>query len=1017
MFQKPIAFSIISIALILFGYLSLSRLPVDLLPGLEVPSLLVQTEWPGVTVQEIEQRINEPMESYLSTLPGMEKITSIAKPGISLISVSFQWGTDMDIAFLNTREKLDQVRYILPEEAGRPLLIHSNPSDEPVMTIAVSQKNIVKPTFEDELQIKRWVELVFIRRLEQLAGVAQAVPVGAVQAEVSIRFKEDALSAHQLSLSELQMILKSANEFTASGEIRDGWYRYAVNIESRLTSLKDIRELPVKKSGESILMLGDIAEIKWEKKDPISFSYINGHSVLTVLVKKEFGANTVSVVEKIFPVIQQLSQTTPGIQLEVVKESANFISQSIENVIQSLLLGGILAFMILFFYLKDIRLPFTIGISIPVSLCATFILMYLADISLNIISLGGLTLGIGLLVDNSIVVLENISRYREDGNSPLLAAQKGVKEIAFAITASTLTTISVFLPLLVLGGFEGLLFREQALTLTFSLFASLLVALTVLPVMVVWITKRAVKNVGKFSNLSKGMDWLLAGYEKGLGYALTHKKIVLLGSIIFILFGFFLAWLLPAGLFPNQNPNRVTAMIQLKENTSIETTGIIALQWQDRIKMSDQWDTTRYVLSIGGYSDQANLAQVQKEGQHKFTISIPVTGYQQADIWKQKLSDWVKGQNEWGITFYEGEHVLSNWLSVDPTPVILTLNGEDRKKSLSHLSEIEDNLQINNLQTNLNPRFYEKLKVYSVTIKDDRLSFYNISRQEIIQQIEAIGRGKFATEWKHQDDRLTIRFFRDKQSDLSQTYILNKGRQIPLSDLAFINTDVVPEELERVNQMPLIRVETDFTLLDWFWRKDLIISTVQNISISTGLDIGITGMAPYIDTMMSELSLLLWLSVLLIYIILVIQYEHLGYPLLILLSVPFAWVGSFVLMTITNTSINLLSFMGILILTGIAVNDAILKVDFMRRYFQETGNLDQAIFQAGHHRFRPVMMTSLTTILGLLPMLIPFGEGYEFRQGLAVALIGGMISGTLLTLFVIPILFKFIHQIKLGKQE
>ncbi|MEX2345173.1 MAG: efflux RND transporter permease subunit, partial [Balneolaceae bacterium] len=446
--NRPITAIILILAAFIFGSLALSELSVDLLPEVDSPNLVVQTDWQGAAPREIENRINEQLEAVLSTVPGIEQVQGFARQGQSIIYLTFRWGRDMDLAFLNVREKLDQVQYAMPDQASRPQLIFNTTADEPIAVLAVTAADRPNDEFDTRLSLKRWAEQVLSRRLEQADGIAQVVSVGAVEPEVQIRFRPRQMDRYGLSLGEVQSLVQQANLFASSGEIRDGWYRYSMKIQSRIQSLDDLETMPLARLGQGkILLLGEVAEIELAETDPTSFALLEGEQVLNLLVKKEFGSNTVEVFDTLMPLLEQMREQYPNISIEILREDATFIRKAIQNLLQTLLIGGVLAFFVLFLFLNDIRTPFTIGIAIPVSIFLTFFVMYGSGIQLNIVSLSGLTLGIGLLLDNAIVVLENINRHIPLAPSVKRAAALGTKEIALAVTASTFTTISVFLPL------------------------------------------------------------------------------------------------------------------------------------------------------------------------------------------------------------------------------------------------------------------------------------------------------------------------------------------------------------------------------------------------------------------------------------------------------------------------------------------------------------------------------------------------------------------------------------------
>jgi HAE1 family hydrophobic/amphiphilic exporter-1 len=997
------------LAVLIFGGVTLSRLSIELLPDVTQPTILVTTEYNGAPATEVEYRINEQLEGVLGSVRGVEEIRGIARQGQSLIFLTFDWGSDMDLAFLNVREKLDQVRYLLPEQAGRPQLIYSSASDEPIATLALTLKNITDQSFDNRLEIKRWAEQVFTRRLEQQEGIAQAILVGAVEPEVQVKYDPALLDRYGIPLSQVQQVVREANVFSPGGELRDGWYRYALKIESRIESLEDIQNIPViSLANGRVLLLRELADIEIGEADPTSFSLLDNREILTVQVKKEFGSNTVTVFETLTKTLEEVREENPDIEIRVIKEDASYIENSISNLLQTLIIGGILAFFVLFLFLDDVRSPFTIGVSIPVSIFLTFVIMYLFNIQLNIISLSGLTLGIGLLLDNAIVVLENINRYRKQGLGRFEAASKGTKEISLAVSASTFTTISVFLPLIFLGGFEGAFFRDLAATLSISLLSSLLVALVILPVFVAHLSR---KSMGGFmSRISAALDSIIDRYERSLRSAIQRPLIVTTIVGVLVAAAAWMFMLVPKSALPQSEPERVEALITLPGNTSLrsakEAAGVITGYIQSETGLQD-------VLSIGGYTDNISLEAIQNEGLNKFTVSIPVTTEEEVNRVQQLIDELRSTYRSWSLV----ELDESGFVTVgnpSSSPVEFSIVGTDRGLSRRVGEALEDKLAQDFSGITLSEKYPQRVQVFEMRFKPEELLAFEIREQEIISYLESLTRGSWITDWNRQDEQVAIRLLGDEEEVLNPMDItLNiRNKIIPLTDLAEIRMVDEAEQIERAAQSAILTFNSDLEFTDWWWNADQIREDIQEFAQQTGHEVRIGGSAPQLIDLLRELGLLLSVSVLIIYLILAIQYENLVYPLLIILAIPFAWIGSIFILFVTGVSLNALSFMGILILTGIAVNDSILKVDFMRRYFDETRNLDEAISQAGINRFRPVVMTSLTTILGLIPMLIPLGDGYVLRQSLAIALMGGMITSTILTLYLIPLVFRLINKRK-----
>jgi HAE1 family hydrophobic/amphiphilic exporter-1 len=1023
--NRPITAFILILAAFIFGSLALNELSVDLLPDVDSPNLVVRTDWQGASPREVETRINERLEAVLSTIPGIQSVHGFARQGQSVIYLNFRWGHNMDLAFLNVREKLDQVQYIMPEQASRPQLIFNTTADEPIAVLAVTAKDRPNSEFETRLALKRWAEQVLSRRLEQAEGIAQVVPVGAVEPEVQIRYLPREVDRYGLTLNQVQNLVREANIFTSSGELRDGWYRYSMKIESRIRELEDLDRVPITRLGQGrILTLGEIAEITLDETDPTSFATLEGERVLNLLVKKEFGSNTVEVFDTLMPLIEEMRELYPNISIEILREEATFIRKAIQNLLQTLFIGGILAFFVLFTFLNDIRTPITIGVAIPVSIFITFFVMFTSGIQLNIVSLSGLTLGIGLLLDNAIVVLENINRHMPLSKTIKKAAKNGTKEISLAVTASTFTTISVFLPLIFLGGFEGAFFQDQAYTLSISLLASLFVALVILPVLVMQILEHRqrksstdeLKGDGQL-NTRKFFNKLLERYENSLQRVLKRPLWIFTIATFMIAAAGYAFMVVPKTMLPEDEPKLVSYRVQLPGNTSLSSTMEAADAMKLRVQNAGLGEGR--IQMAGGYTDQTNLANLAREGLNKFTISVPVNGYSEAGRAAELMRNFDDDFPDWTVEPVSAAQSWSALIGADQPPVLFRMIGMNRAESERSAAELQRNLVEAGVPVTLRKQYDQEVDTWNLRFRTDRMLQLGINEQEVIRYLESVTRGSFVTDWTREDERIGIRLLGSQTPvyDPSEITLRLGNREIPLSYIAAIERTSEPEQLERVDQTPVLSYVADWELADWWWNRGKTMDTIRDFVRSTGTEVQVAGNALMVQKLMTDMGKLLLLSILIIYIILAIQFENLKYPLIIILAVPFAWVGSLLIMWITGTGLNAMSFMGVLILTGIAVNDSILKVDFMRRYLDETGNLQKAIELAGKHRFRPVVMTSITTILGLVPMLIPFGEGYAFRQSLALALMGGMITSTFLTLYLIPVIFGWVEGLTLKRQK
>ncbi|HLR30927.1 MAG TPA: efflux RND transporter permease subunit, partial [Fodinibius sp.] len=591
--------------------------------------------------------------------------------------------------------------------------------------------------------------------------------------------------------------------------------------------------------------------------------------------------------------------------------------------------------------------------------------------------------------------------------SVLEAADLATREIALAVTASTLTTISVFLPLVFLGGFEGAFFQDQAWTLSISLLASLAVALLILPVLVTQFQKE--KEESSALGLNRFSNRIRDRYEQSLQQALQHKGLFLGGMAVLLATGIYLFMLVPKSVLPETEPQQLRYQVRLPGNTSLHGTRQAAESLVDRLKSVK--DEGRPIRVLGGYTDQTNLSNLSEEGINKFTMNIPVDGYGMAERVRETMVGYFQQHPGWTTQPLAVQNAMNVLPSASEPPVLFRLVNENRQRSEQLAPRLQESLRSAGLDIALVKQYEQELDTYQLRFKTKNLLQLGISEQAVIRYLESLTRGSWITDWNRQDENVPIRLVGyDRQIYAPENIVLDlNDRQVPMTELISIERTSEPEQLERINQTPVLSYMGDISFTDWWWNEGEVRESLTDFARETGTEVHVGGAVMGITSLLSDMGMLLLISVVIIYIILAVQFESLRHPLIILTAVPFAWVGSVFILWITGISLNALSFMGILILTGIAVNDAILKVDFMRRYLADTGDLHGAVTQAGLHRFRPVVMTSLTTIFGLIPMLLPVGDGYAFRQSLAMALMGGMVSSTLLTLYLVPIIFQWVE--------
>ncbi|MCD4817823.1 MAG: efflux RND transporter permease subunit [Candidatus Cloacimonetes bacterium] len=1035
--ERPVTVLMIYLLIAITGVISFLRLPIDFLPEIGYPQLTIITICQNSSPNEIESQISQPIEEIVSTIKGVRKVTSISRNDVSVVTLKFNWGTDMSYASLNLREKLDNIRYLLPENADRPNIVHLDPSEDPIMYIALTAKT------SNLIQIQDISENFIKRKLQQLDGVAAADIIGDQEREIKIIFDEQKIDALNLSIEQIKNKIKYSNYSISGGVIKDGQYRYNVKIVGEFTNTEDIKKTVISSSetGKNIF-LKDIAEVTFSYKDKKSITRINKNPSLGMLIRKEANTNTVRVCKTIRNEIDNLKSEYSDVGFEIVVDQSVFIKESIFSVLEAILIGGLLAFIILFLFLNNLKSPIHISIVMPISILTTFILLYFNKISLNIISLSGLALGVGMLVDNSIVVSENIFRHQKAGLSWKEAAYSGTKEVGMVITASTLTTLAVFLPILYVKGIASALFRQQALTVTFSLLSSLFVSLTMLPLLSSLHFKRKPKRLRKkifrilfiiakivffpitmlyyilkfvFGFFSKFIKFFSQRFQKKfdvfsiiylnfLGKCLNHKKTTLLVFVILFVISIFVLFSLDQQFFPDVEQNEFTIQFKTEAGTPLKKTDeMIKLIEQ---KLSDDNRIEKYFTSVGKstedrlsyYLEKAsseNLAEIKIIIIDEYNSNEIIADYQ--EIFKSFPSV---------IRFERGSNLFTSFLEFEEPGLIIAFEGNNLEKMRNKAKNIKEQLFSNDIFSNVHTDFESLLPMIRLQIDRDMVALYNISVDEITRFIRTNVSGEKVSEFRQFDNTIDITL--ETGSDLNLSQLINRnlivnGQKIPLRSVLKVSFDRTQEEIKRIDQNRRISIYFSYSgkLSKAIEEIDKIISNNQNEEFRISLE----GVNKEINQSLKSLIYALVFAILLVYMILASQFESLKLPFIVMFVAPMGVIGVSFALFFTNSSISIMSTLGMIVLSGIIVNDAILLVDLINQLRNKGIETIESITQAAQARLRPILMTTFTTVFGLLPLALGVGSGAELQSAMAIAVIGGILTSTFLTLVFIPILF------------
>jgi hydrophobic/amphiphilic exporter-1 (mainly G- bacteria), HAE1 family len=1007
------------LAVLLLGAISFQRLPVDLLPEVSYPRLVVLTTYPGVAPAEVEQLITRGVEARAASVPGVQRVTSVSREGVSLVTVRFTWGTDMDFALLNLRERLDELRNDLPRTASRPRILRVDPDAEPVLVLSVAgQASLASLT---EL-----AETVFRRRLEQLDGVAQASVTGGVEREIRVELDPDRLRALGLSIPEVERALALANVQAPGGTILQGRFRYPVRTLGEFRSVEEIGEVTVSEGpgGAGRVRVRDLGRVIDGFAERESETRHNGVEAIGILIYKESGANTVQVARAVEEALHLLHAEFPELSVEVASSQAGFISDSIDNVVQALVFGGILAFLILFLFLRDPRYPVAVAVAIPLSVVGTFALMDAFGVSLNIMSLGGLALGVGMLVDNSIVVLENIFRRRSEGEDAVEAAGAGAEEVQGAITASTLTTIAVFGPIIYVQGVAGELFRDLSLTVAFALLVSLLVAVTLLPSLAARFGRTPARadapgdpaaGVGSpsapLSAFERGMGALAARYHALLASALDRRGPVLAGTALVFGATLLLGTLLGRDLLPAVDQGAFEVRVTLPEGTPLRTTAALAAELEGAL-LNDPGVAA--VFSRVGRDVQASGAADEASGAHTALLQARVVEGERTEGVLERLRPLAARYPGGAVAFATGgATALGRILGGGESDVAVRVRGEDLELAFAHAEALRERLGSVRGIGNLRLAVERGQPELQVEIDREAAAGYGIAPRLIAESVEKAMRGGVATEFVDFDRRIAIvvRYpeeLRTRRETLEGLIV----QGVPLRELARIREAMGPSEIRREDQGRVVTVQADVVSGGLDRAIEGIGRALGELPTPGALRVEVGGENEEMRRSFRDLAFAFALALLLVYMILAAQFESFVHPATILVSVPLALAGAVLALFLTGEGLNTMSLIGMVILIGIVVNDAIVKVDFIVQARTRGATVRDAVLEAGRVRFRPILMTTITTACGLLPMALGLGRGADLRAPLAISVIGGLVVATVLTLIVVPVVFSLIEELR-----
>ena len=997
---RPVSTIAAVLGLVLLGSVSLGRLPVALLPDVTLPVLTIRTDLPGAAPPEVSRFVAEPIEEAIAATPGLVELRSIARTGQLTTTARFAWGTDMASTVLTVRERLDNARGRLPEQATRPTLLTSDPGERPIAVLALTGPG-------DLRSVSRTAEEVHARRLEQLEGVASVAVVGAPKDEIRVDVDPARMRALGLSPNDVARAIEAANATAPGGTIRRGQFRFSVRALTEFRTPEEIGATPVGPAQRGI-RLADIATISLSTADPLTMVQLDGSPAVGLVVYKDAGANTVAVTQRLYGSIGQLEEEFPDIGMTVVAAQARFVRDALSNLGQEIVLGGFLSLLVILFFLRDWRASLAIGLIVPLSVMIALVMLQLLNVSVNILSLGGLALGVGLLVDNAIVVAEAGARLREQGMDPVAAARVAGEEVAGPLTAGTLTTLLVFGPIIFVQGLAAALFRDLSLSVVTSLSAALVLALTLMPVMMARRAAHQPVATGPVWGAELGSR-LIDRYERGMEWSLTHPRhvfgIALAGVALMVLLG---SWL-PKEILPQVDEGVVVADLTLPEGTAIEETARQAGRLENA---AESLGSAEVYARIGAATDEEVLSGADPGSSSTAQLIIPVPDGQGAAEFAESLRGLVPdlaagalaldlaGQTEFGSLIGREGRLVRVEVGA-PRLATAAAWADTVRLAMATLPRLSD---VREAQRGTQP-------MIEISLERQRIAERGIDVQAVAQALAGGLGGVDASELRETDRRtpITVRLAGHANEDLAaalQTTI--KG--VPVGDLVSVEEVRAPIEVVRVNQRPVTVVEATVETGGTARASSDVAKLLGTIAAPPGVTWILSGADQERRRTTQELMLVALLSVALVFLVLAGEFASFKVPLVIMLTVPLAAAGGIVLLWITGQSLNAVSMIGMVVMIGIADNDAVVKLDAIRRFQAQGLPLRKAIIAGGRQRLRAITMTSLTTIMGVLPLVFGFGSGGELYQPLAAGVIGGSVSATLVTFFLMPTAYYVIER-------
>lgn len=995
------------VLIVVFGIMGFTSLPLALLPDIELPMAVVYTTYSNAGPQEVENMVTKTIESACASVSGMDEIQSLSSEGSSMVMVTFADGTDMDEAMVDLRDRIDRVKGFLPEDADAPMTMTIDVDAMPVVTVGLKGADLaeLQAIAEDDIQ----------PALERIDGVASVDIAGGYENEIAIDTDADRLAGYGLSVSYIAQMLAAENIALPAGEVQSGDQSFSVRADGEFSSVSDIANTLIPLPTGGTVRLSEVADVYVAPKEQTAIAKIGGEPCITISVNKQSDTNTLQVAERAKDALNEVTALQPTLDWSLLMDQSDMINMTVDSVIQNIVFGVLLAAIVLFVFLRDLGATAVISVSMPICIISVFLIMQVFDITMNMMSLGGIAMGVGMIVDNSIVVLENIFHYRSDGCDRFVSCVEGTNEVALSISASTLTTVAVFLPIGLSGGLSGMMFREFCITICSLLLASLLIALTLVPVLCYALLDRGGKHRMRMPDTGHDIADrpLMRKYKELLAHFITHRKkaIIISGAMIVA----FLGSIAIAGveLMPQMDESMVAISVEMPVGSDLEDVSAMADRAVD-IALEQVPEIESIYYSTGGASMSTTSTA------NSASITVNLVDKSDRDRTSQQVADDLRPymQNLAGAEISVEASGTMDMSSMTGDAISVTLRGDDYEKLSQTAEQLAGQLAALPGAIEVSSSASEQVPEVEITLNRANASRFGLTAATIGQAVRGELSGQTATQLKVNGEEITVTVRGDSRAETSIDALKSvmiptqTGGSVPLSLVANVETVLAPQSINRLNQSRTVTITGG---------ADDTVSTaemsqaVQGVLDTFELPDGITyetggEMEEMINTF-TQLAYALVVALGLVYFVLASQFESFVMPVIIMTILPIGLLGSLFTLPLTGNKISMVAFIGVIMLAGTVVNSSIVLIDYMNIRRKRGEDKDTAILNACPRRVRPVLMTTLTTVLGLLPMVFSNGEGAEMMRPMAIVMITGMVVSTIVTLLFTPVYYSLIDSL------